>query len=332
MTIDQAGRGESTPQTMIITGGTTGLGFETARVIAGTPNWTIVIASRNAGKAQAAVQALNTLGKRQCALSLPLDLASLASVRRFARDLAARTDLPPLRAIIASAGTQHVAYTARTQDGFEATLGVNHLAHFLLVNLLVPQLMPPARIVFVSSGTHFWSSDPGGSGPYDQDPEVLATPERFTPPASEDARRVGMRRYSTSKLANIYTTYELARRLAQEEPASGITVNTFDPGMLPGTGLARDHNAAIRMVWHTVLPLVARFASGMNTPATAGAALAALVLDPTLRQITGTYFAAGKDGRPHQQASSPLSYDTARAAKWWTVTEKLVQVHDDAAR
>lgn len=84
---------------------------------------------------------------------MTLDLASLASVRQFVQDFQTR-EHPPLEAIVCNAGVQIVSGTRYTENGFEITFGVNHLEHFLLVNLLLPQLSDRSRIVFVSSDTH----------------------------------------------------------------------------------------------------------------------------------------------------------------------------------
>ena len=137
-------------QTIILTGGTSGLGYACARTIAAShPDWYLVIASRNQRQGTQAVNTLKHQTGNEQIEWMPLDLASLASVRAFAKDFAAR-DLPPLHAVICNAGLQVVSGTTYTQDGFEMTFGVNCLGHFLLVNLLLPQLVAPARIVFVS--------------------------------------------------------------------------------------------------------------------------------------------------------------------------------------
>jgi NAD(P)-dependent dehydrogenase (short-subunit alcohol dehydrogenase family) len=131
------------------------LGYYCAQTIAAShPDWHIIIVCRNQ---QHATQAVNTLKHEtgnQHIEGMFLDLASLLSVRSFARDFASRK-LPPLRAVVCNAGIQVVSGTAYTQDGFETTFGVNCLGHFLLVNLLLRHLVAPAQIVFVSSGVHY---------------------------------------------------------------------------------------------------------------------------------------------------------------------------------
>ncbi|WP_433724900.1 SDR family NAD(P)-dependent oxidoreductase [Nocardia sp. CA-129566] len=275
-------------RTVVITGGTGGLGRECARALAADSRWTVVATGRDAdrGRAEAA-----TIGAR----GMALDLGALASVAHFADEL--RTNgLPPLRALVCNAGLQ---FTRRsyTTDGVEATFGVNHLGHLALVQALLDDLLAPARIVFVTSGTHDPDHFTGMPHPLDTNVRRLAYP----PEPTESAQRDGRRRYSTSKLANLQTTYELARQLA----GRGITVNAFDPGLMPGTGLARDAGAAAKLLWRTVARGLVLL-PGVNTPRRSGADLARLVTDPALAEVTGQHF-VGRTATP----SSKASYDRA---------------------
>jgi NAD(P)-dependent dehydrogenase (short-subunit alcohol dehydrogenase family) len=154
---------------------------------------------------------------------MTLDLASLASVRAFAQVCAGR-NLPPLRGVVLNAGLQFVKGTTFTQDGFEATFGVNHLGHFLLASLLLPQISAPARIVFVSSGTHDPDQWSGMPAPQLQDAVSLAYPKEDAAVA-DSIQKAGQRRYTTSKLCNVLCTYELARRL--EASGQAIKVNAL---------------------------------------------------------------------------------------------------------
>src|SRR6266849_7114174 len=111
------------PQTIILTGGTSGLGYAGARTIAAShPDWHMIIASRNQIQGTQVVNTLKNKTGNQQIEWMPLDLASLASVRAFAREVAVR-DLPPLHAVICNAGLQVVSGTTYTQDGFETTFG-----------------------------------------------------------------------------------------------------------------------------------------------------------------------------------------------------------------
>lgn len=294
---------EPLPGTVLITGGTGSLGRETARILARAGR-TVVITGRTASAETAAALGEHVVG-------LPLDLGSLADVRRFAADLVAR-DLPPLHAVVCNAGIQTVSGTATTADGFEQTFGVNHLAHFLLVRELLPHLSAPGRIVFVASGTHDPAKHTGMPAPGYTDARSLAFAR---PDGNEAPSLAGRRRYTTSKLCNVMTTYELARRL----DTPGITVNAFDPGLMPGTGLARDYSPVQAFAWRYVMPALTIVPGlNINTPRRSAAALARLVLDPALAGTTGRYF----EGR-REIKSSKDSYDRARSAELWETSVEL---------
>ena len=320
------------PQTIIITGGTSGLGYAYARtLVASHPDLFVVLASRNQLQGERAVNKLKHATGNQHIEWISLDLASLVSVRSFVREVIAR-DLPPLHAVICNAGLQVVSGTTYTQDGFEMTFGVNCLGHFLLVNLLLPQLVTPARIVFVSSDAH----DPeyqsslhrfvGINPPRYRDARALAWPEHYpeAEESNETSQKVGMRRYSTSKLCDVFYAYELARRLeahGYSTPEHPITVNAFNPGPTPGTGLARDAGAFERFGWNVLLPLMRPLFPDMSTPEAVAKGLAHLVLDPALEHTTGKYF----EGM-NERASSQESYDQHKAAELWEASAELVQL------
>ncbi|QIN81671.1 SDR family NAD(P)-dependent oxidoreductase [Rubrobacter tropicus] len=317
-------RGEDggTGRTAIITGGNQGLGYQAAKnVAAAGDGWHVVIAGRNEEKVVGAVGRMRAESGNPRVDGMVLDLASLHSVRSFAEAFAAREDLPPLRALVLNAGLQVVSGTTYTEDGFETTFGVNHLGHYLLVNLLVGEMAPPARIVFVSSGTHDPEQRTGMPAPRYRGAKALAWPERYPDPDEEGEGTgvVGRRRYTTSKLANLYTSYELARRLA----GSGVTSNAFDPGLMPGTGLARDWGSTARFAFDHVLPLLqpvfGMFGVNVNTVETSGRALARLVTDPELENVSGSYFEGEKEIR-----SSEQSYDSENAAELWETSAELV--------
>jgi NAD(P)-dependent dehydrogenase (short-subunit alcohol dehydrogenase family) len=212
----------------IITGASSGLGLECARaLLRSDPSWHVVLPVRNAGRG---AEAVRQLGEPQRCTVMPMDLASLTSVRAFVENVSA-ADLPPLHAIVCNAGVQ-VSGTEWTEDGFEMTFGVNHLGHFTLVQRLLDEMAHPARIVVVSSGTHDPTKHTGMP-----DPNYTSAADLAHPRADESAE--GRRRYTTSKLCNLLFTHELDRRLGHG--GQGVTVNAFDPGLMPGSGLARDY-------------------------------------------------------------------------------------------
>lgn len=317
---------EKNIKTVIITGGNTGLGYECAKNIAGdkSGNWHIVLACRNPEKAASAVKRLvNETGNKQIE-AMKLDLASLDSVRSFAKDFAARS-LPPLYSIVCNAGLLVMSGTTFTKDGFETTFGVNHLGHFLLINLLLKDLKSPARIVLVSSDAHDPSQKTGMPTPVFQDAELLAHPK----PADKNvsALTISSTRYTTSKLCNILCAYELSRRLESEQKYREITVNTFNPGMMPGSGLGGDSTSLLmRLGWHYILPALRFFGVKFNgmklwSVDESGKALARLVTDSRLATVTGKYF----DGES-EIPSSEESYDRQKAVDLWEKSAELVKL------
>ena len=290
-------------RTAIVTGATGSLGQETAKAIAAAqPHWHVVLAARDVDRAAQAAQGIPNAHPRA------LDLASLASVRAFAREQA-ESALPPLGAIVCNAGIQIVTGATFTEDGIETTFQVNHLAHFLLVSLLLDRLASPARVVFVSSGTHDPSKRTGMPKPAYTTAEALAHPHT----EGEDAGVEGRRRYTTAKLCNVLCAYELARRAPEL-----VTANAFDPGLMPGTGLGRDYSAVQRFAWNHVMPALTPVVPNVNTPKRSGAALARLAVNPALEGVTGAYFMGRKP-----VASSQASYDRRKARDLWETSERL---------
>ena len=120
---------------------------------------------------------------------------------------------------------------------------------------------------------------------------------------------------------NVYFTYGLAPRLPE-----GITVNAFDPGLMPGTGLAREYSAPLRWIWNFVMPKVLPLmrlliTENIHTPEASGAALARLITDPALASTNGKYFEGMREIR-----SSVDSYDASRAAELWESSAALTGI------
>ena len=154
---DDTGPASLPRQTVIVTGGNSGLGYGCASaLLCASPPWHVMIACRDPGRAQKAVEMLRESARPGTKVeTMALDLASLRSVRSFASKLEARlkaADLPPLHGLVCNAAVQGAR--TFTADGFESTFGVSHLGHYLLVNLLVPLMEKPARIAVVASGVH----------------------------------------------------------------------------------------------------------------------------------------------------------------------------------
>ncbi len=311
-------------RTVVITGGNTGLGLACARAILRTPHgspWHVILACRDLGRAEAAVAQLtdgtDAVGQVE---TMSLDLASLASVRAFADELSSRVSMgtvPPVHAVVCNAGVNPGTKTTTTVDGFESTFGVNHLGHFVLVNELLRSLLPPARVVVVASGVHDPAQKNGVPTPAWNSPAALARGELGPAAAADKPFASGQRRYSTSKLANVYFTHALAGRLP-----TGITANAFDPGLMPETGLMREAPALFRFVLSHVLPraipLLRLYTPNVHTAKESGEALARLVTDPELSATTGRYFEGRREIR-----SSDESYNDERAEELWNASAAL---------
>ena len=209
-------------RTIVITGATSGLGLATARLMAAEFDVRLVLACRNIDKAQSVAADIAQQTGNTNVEAMQLDLASLASVRKFVSDYLAK-DYEPLFGLLNNAGIGD-ENTGKTEDGFDIVFQTNHLGHFLLTNLLLGHMADNGRVFSVSSDMHnppFKGFEWFGVDAAAYGDERLASP--------------GMR-YSTSKLLNLYFIYELNRRL--RAAGSGIIANAFNPGYMPETNLS----------------------------------------------------------------------------------------------
>jgi NAD(P)-dependent dehydrogenase (short-subunit alcohol dehydrogenase family) len=309
---------KKTTKTIIITGGNTGLGFEAAQVIASASHeWHVIIAARSQHRGNEAANELIRITGNANISAMVLDLSSSSSIHHFVEQFS-KAGLPPLHVIVCNAGAQFVQGTQMTADGFEATFGVNHLGHFMLVRLLLNHLQENGRIVVVSSDTHDFSKKTGMPAPRYASPAILADPvesDRLLGNLSDLAK--GQVRYTTSKLCNLYFAYELSRQIQQSKRS--ISVAAFNPGMMPGKGsaLTRDYSPLLRFMWNNIMPLMRFVRSSVRTTKQSGNDLANLVLRGSVQ--SGTYW----DG-PKEVASSEESYNKKHALELWKwSSEKL---------
>ncbi len=321
-------------KTVLITGGNSGLGFGCAKSFLNGDwgsNWHVLLVCRDQAKAQQAVEALRKAHHGAVVVEeMICDLGSLASIRSFMAKFGQRKDLPPLKAVVLNAGL-HFRKTTFTEDGFEATFGVNHLGHFLLAHLLLRYLKTPARLVFVSSGTHDPKQMTDLPRPVFRSARELAFPnDEDEENKRESSTIIGQRRYTTSKLCNVLCAYEFARRLSslsssgntslsasQKKEAPGITVTAFDPGWMPGTNLTRDYGGQRGIGFSPQAPL------HFQTEAS-GKALARLAASPQLEGVTAKYF------QIHREIpSSNESYDESKARELWDISVELVGLQQE---
>jgi len=302
-------------KTVLLTGGTGGLGYYAALTIAKEkPNYLVVITGRSDPENTA--QKINTKLNQKNVVFLSLDLAPLSKVRAFA-DSWPFKNYPPITALILNAGMQSLGPMTLNSDGYETQFAVNHLGHALLFHLLTPYLDPKARIIVTASGTH----NPVNTQKSGLPDAVYTTAEELAHPDKENAHPKGMQRYNTSKLANILWTYALARHLSGAK--SSNTVNAFNPGLMPGTGLAREHGAIGKFLWFHVfphiLPLLKMVMPIIRETKGSGEDLAWVATSEETEGVTGKYF----DGRKEEMTSA-ASYDVEKQEDLWTWTTKTV--------
>jgi NAD(P)-dependent dehydrogenase (short-subunit alcohol dehydrogenase family) len=289
---DQRGR------VAVVTGANSGIGFETAAVLAQRGAHT-VLACRDTGKAAAAAARITAAAPGASVSVVRLDLAALDSVRAAAAELAAAHERIDL--LINNAGLMWPAY-GKTADGFELQFGTNHLGHFALTGLLLAAMLPVpgSRIVTISSNGH-------RAGRID-----------FADLQSE--RHYGrMSAYAQSKLANLMFTYELQRRLAAAgAPTAALAAH---PGVA-FTELTRSLPAVIRATYPAV--------GGMFTQSAAMGALPALRAATDPGAAGGEYYGPGglvqAKGYPVRVSSNARSRDQAAQRRLWAESERLTGV------
>ena len=275
-------------KTVLITGATSGIGRATALGLA-RMGAHLAITGRDRGRTEDAAREIRAAGGGEVDV-LVADLSSQSEVRRLAEEVL--QSLSRIDVLINNVGgywdTRHV-----TVDGLERTFALNHLAPFLLTNLLLDKLKQsaPARVVTVSSNAH-------AAGRID-----------FGDLQGERSYS-GARAYSQSKLANILFSYELARRL----PTTSVTANALHPGLVNTSFVAEDPAGVQKLL----VPLLRPF---MKSPARGAATSIHLASAADLERVTGRYFANSKPTR-----SSKPSYDEAAAARLWQVSGDLVDL------
>jgi retinol dehydrogenase-14 len=284
--MEQIVSGPMAGKIVLITGATSGIGRATALGLARMGAY-LAITGRDRVRTEDAAREIRAAGGGQVDVFVA-DLSSQSEVRRLAEEVL--QSLSRIDVLINNVGgywnTRHV-----TVDGLERTFALNHLAPFLLTNLLLDKLKQsaPARVVTVSSNAH-------ASGRID-----------FSDLQGEQSYS-GARAYGQSKLANVLFSYELARRLQ----ATSVTANALHPGLV-NTSFGAEDPAGVQKL---LVPLLRPF---MKTPVRGAATSIHLASAPDLEQVTGRYFANSKP-----KESSERSYDEAASARLWQLSADLV--------
>ncbi len=285
----------------LVTGGSGGLGEETARALA-ERGAQVVLTARNRAKGEAAVQKVRASTGNQHVKVGELELASLASVRGFAQRFLARHDV--LHILVNNAGVMACPF-AKSAEGYELQLGTNHVGHFLLTCLLVPALRrgAPSRVVSVSSRGHH------------------ASPVVFEDLHFERRPYDKWQAYGQSKTANVLFAVELDRRLG----AGGVHANAVHPGVIV-TELAR------HLVAEDYELLSKRVPSGQlrfkSIPAGAATSVYAATA-PELKGRGGLYLedchvAAVNDTENPPDGVKSYAIDPGLARRLWMASEEMV--------
>src|SRR6266540_5253464 len=287
--------------TAIVTGASAGIGFETARGLAGH-GASVVLACRNIDKAERAAARIRAENEGAVIDVVHLDLASLASVREAASEILGA--YPRLDLLINNAGVMEPPYE-RTEDGFELTFATNHLGHFALTGLLLDRLLgtPGSRVVTVSSEGHA-----RGVMNFDD----LQSETGYKPAQA----------YYQSKLANLLFTYELDRRLR------AIGAQTIALACHPGIVLTDLYRNRSRLERAPLSPRLGKLNFWLVQSKEMGA-LPALRAAVDASAHGGEFYGPpgrGYTGYPVPVKSSARSHDAADQARLWEVSEQLTGV------
>lgn len=278
---------------VVVTGANSGIGYETARMLAHKGAATI-LACRSQQKGETAVTQIQNEQPRGTAVLMPLDLSDLAAVRAFVAEFNGRYD--QLDLLINNAGIMIPPY-GKTADGFELQFGVNHLGHFALTGLLLDKILatPDSRIITVSSIMH----KRGQINFADLNSEQEYNRERA---------------YGQSKLANLLFTYELQRKLVTNGHA------TIAAAAHPGwTATNLQRNSGFIVFFNQFLA---------QKPLMGALPTLRAATDPAVQG--GDYYGPTRRfemvGYPQKVNSNGRSHDTAVAAKLWAISEEMTGV------
>ncbi|MFP4009296.1 MAG: protochlorophyllide reductase [Spirulinaceae cyanobacterium] len=312
--------------TVIITGASSGVGLYAAKAMA-KRGWYVIMACRNLEKAKQAAESVGIAPDSHKILHL--DLASLDSVKKFVQSF--RATVRNLDALVCNAAVYLplLKEPMRSTDGYELSVATNHLGHFLLCNLLLPDMekspYPDKRMVILGTVTAN-PKELGGKIPIPAPPD-LGDLKGFEEGFKEPVTMINGKKfkpgkaYKDSKLCNVLTMRELHRRYHE---STGITFSSLYPGCVAETPLFRNHYPLFRKIF----PLFQKhITGGYVSQETAGERVADVVTDPEMKQ-SGVYWSWGNRQKPgrqsfEQEVSNEAS-DREKAEKMWNLSAKLV--------
>ena len=277
-------------KTCLVTGATSGIGLVAAEELA-RRGAALILVGRDSGRAAAALDRIKSrVPAAQVALRIA-DLSRLAEIRRLAADLLANAGR--IDVLVNNAGAFFDRHKL-TEDGLERTFALNHMAYFLLTNLLLAKIREaaPARIVNVASAAH-----------------LGATLDFSDLTGRRDAK--GWPAYRCSKLANILFTAELARRLE----GSGVTANCLHPGFVA----TRFGDAGNTLATRAFLGLAKRVMA--ITPEEGARTIVHLVSAPEVAGVSGRYFVKSREAQP-----SPAAQDAVAARRLWEESARIAGI------
>ncbi|KAF6983646.1 hypothetical protein CFC21_001794 [Triticum aestivum] len=307
----------------VITGASSGLGLATAKALAESGKWHVIMACRDYLKTARAARAAG-MPKGSYTI-VHLDLASLDSVRQFVKNVR-QLDMPIDVVVCNAAVYQPTAKEPSfTADGFEMSVGVNHLGHFLLARELLEDLKasdyPSKRLIIVGSITGNTNTLAGNVPPKANlgDLRGLAAGLNGVGSAAmiDGAEFDGAKAYKDSKVCNMLTMQEFHRRYHEE---TGVTFASLYPGCIATTGLFREHVPLFRFLFP---PFQKYITKGYVSEEEAGKRLAQVVSEPSLTK-SGVYWSWNKNSASFENQLSEEASDTEKARKVWELSEKLV--------
>lgn len=310
--------------TVVITGASSGIGLQAAKVLCESGRWHVVMACRDLAKAQSAAQ---SVGMRDAYTVMHLDLASLASVHEFVHDF--RKGGWSLDSLVCNAAvyTPTSREPRRTVEGFELSVGTNHLGHFLLCNLLLEDLKhassPDPRLVILGTVTHN-PKELGGSIPPRPDLgdlSGLAAGFKESHTMIDDGKFNPVKAYKDSKVCNLLTMKELHRRYNRSH---GITFSSLYPGCVATSALFRESPRLFQVLF----PVFQKYVTGgFVSEEQAGRRVAQVAATPEFNR-SGVYWSWGnrqkKNGEPFAEEVSAEANDDDKAKRLWELSAKLV--------
>lgn len=293
---------------IVMTGGSSGFGQLTMKKFLQEQEVSIILGARN----EINIRRVETIS---------LNLNSLANVRAFAEKVTQKLGTNKIDALVLNAGTNTSDIESRTVDGFETTFAVNHLAHYLLIRLLLPYMAKGASVVVTTSGTHDPAEGTMIAPPKHANALLLAHPEND--PAIENKPQIDAgRAYSSSKLCNILTARFLIT--LPEIRTKELKIVAYDPGPTPGTGLTRNAHIGVRIVWKILGFSISRvFLTRFNSRKAAGETLADLALG-RIQIPAGHFYAALRKGKITWPSPSELAMNNQAMELLWEDSAQLV--------